>query len=221
MIDLILQGGLFMGPLLLCSIVGLAVAVDRWFYLRSAEKEADAVLPALDALIAREDIDGVEEFCAKNKTLLTGIFLTGVQKFKQLRDEPDLNFVQTEISRVMEDTSIANTLDLERRTGVLNTVGNVAPLFGFSGTVTGMMRTFEDISASANPTTQVVGAGIREALITTIVGLVIAVPAVLSYNYFVSQVDAMGVRVEKTANGLVDVLVMTRVKERASAQVKA
>jgi biopolymer transport protein ExbB len=126
--------------------------------------------------------------------------------------------VQAEINKVMEDASIQNTVDLERRLPLLSTVGNVSPLFGFAGTVTGMIRTFNDIAASANPTAQTVGAGIREALITTAAGLIIAIPTVLLYNYFTAQIDALGVRMEETANGLVDMLVMTLVRKRRQAQ---
>jgi biopolymer transport protein ExbB/TolQ len=63
MVELILQGGMFMVPLLACSIIGLAIIADRWFYLRSAWKEAESILPAVNDLIARGDIDGVEKFC--------------------------------------------------------------------------------------------------------------------------------------------------------------
>jgi len=220
MITLLLQGGMFMIPLVLCSVVALAIIADRWFYLRSAAKEVESVLPDLDALIEKEDIDGIEEFCAESKSLLTSVFLDGVRKYKQLEDEPNLDFVQAEINKVMGDASILNTVDLERRLPLLSSVGNVAPLFGFAGTVTGMIRTFDDIAASANPTAQTVGAGIREALVTTATGLVIAIPAVLLYNYFTAQIDALGVRMEESANGLVDMLVMTLVKRRRTAAGK-
>ena len=214
MITMFLQGGMFMYPLTTCSIIALAIVVDRYLYLRSAAQEADYVFRELEALNETHDVDGIEPFCQRSQGLLTGIFLAGVRKFKQLRDEPNLDFMQGEVNKMMEDASISNTVDLERRLPVLSTVGNVAPLFGFAGTVTGMMSAFEAIAATANPTAQTVAAGIREALITTAAGLIIGIPSVLFYHYFTARIDYITVRTEETANGLVDMLVMTAVHAR-------
>jgi len=217
MIELLRQGRWFMIPLMTCSVVTLAIIVDRWLYLRSAARKAQFLLEKLDDLIEAENIDGIEAFCRENQGLLSTIFLAGVRKFKQLSEEPNLDFIQSEINKMMEDASILNTTDLERRLPMLSTVGNVAPLFGFAGTVTGMIKTFNDIAASADPTAQTVATGIREALVTTASGLLIAIPAVLAYNYFTARIDAMSVRTEESANGLVDMLVMFAVKRRRNS----
>jgi len=221
MIELLLEGSWFMVPLMLCSIIGIAVIADRWFYLNTARREVESVLPTIDELIEKDDVDGIERFCQENEALLTTIFRAGVRKYKQLQDEPNLDFVQAEINKVMEDASILNTVDLERRLPLLSSVGNVAPLFGFAGTVTGMIRTFDDIAASANPTAQTVGAGIREALVTTAAGLIIAIPSVLCYNIFTTQIDALSVRIEESANSLVDMLVMALVRRHGASKETA
>lgn len=212
MIELLLQGSWFMVPLMGCSIVALAIIVDRWLYLYTASREADYVLNAIDEMVEEEDIEGVREFCQDQQGLLARIFLAGVRKFRQLEDEPNLDFIQSEINKMMEDASILNTADLERRLPLLSSVGNVAPLFGFAGTVTGMIHAFQEIAATANPSAQTVAAGIQEALVTTATGLLIAIPAVLFYNYFVNRIETLSVRTEETANGLVDMLVMTAVR---------
>jgi biopolymer transport protein ExbB len=214
MITLLLKGGMFIIPLLMCSVVGLAIIVDRWLYLRSAARESEFLLNRIDDLSRSEDMRGIESHCETHRGLLADIFRSGVRKFHQLESEPDLEFVQKEISKVMEDASVANTNDLERRLPMLGSVGNVAPLFGFAGTVTGMIRAFRDIAATANPNAQVVASGIEEALVTTAAGLLIAIPAVLFYNYFVNWIDALNARTEESANGLLDALVMVLVKRR-------
>ena len=214
MIDLLIQGSWFMIPLVLCSIVGLAIVVDRWFYLRTAEREADTVFARVDAFTEKEDIDGIEACCRGLEGRLSRIFLSGVRKYRQLEDEPNLDFVQAEINKVMEDASILNTAELEQRLTLLSSVGNVAPLFGFAGTVTGMIHAFERIASTANPSAQTVAAGIQEALVTTAAGLLIAIPAVLFYNYFCVQIDALNTRTEERANGVVDMLVMSLVHRR-------
>lgn len=218
MINLLIQGGWFMVPLMVCSVVGLAIVMDRWLYLRAAWREADHVLPQIDALSAADNVDGLESFCNANPSLLTGIFLEGIRKYRVLRDDPNIDFVQHEISRMMEDASIANTNDLERHLPLLASVGNVAPLFGFAGTVTGMIHAFEKIASSANPNAQLVASGIQEALITTAAGLVIAIPAVLLYNYFVARIDALNARTEESANSMIDMCVMSMVHERRTTR---
>ncbi|NQT21340.1 MAG: MotA/TolQ/ExbB proton channel family protein [Planctomycetes bacterium] len=217
MIELIRQGSWFMVPLGLCSIVGLAVILDRWFYLRNAQRELALLAGKIDGLVDRGDIDGVREFCNENPGLLAGIFLAGIKKYKQLKTEPNLDFIQHEINKGMEDASIINAVDLERRLPLLASVGNVAPLFGFAGTVTGMISAFAEIAAAANPDAQTVARGIQEALVTTASGLIIAIPAVLAFNYFSSRIDALNARTEESANGLIDMMVMTLVEQRSKA----
>jgi len=210
-----------MVPLMLCSIVGLAIIADRWLYLRRTAREIYVTLERIDRMSEHKDIEGIESFCNAHSCLLLDIFLAGARKFHQLEDEPNLDFVQHEITKVMEDASITNTNDLERRLPLLGSVGNVAPLFGFAGTVTGMIHAFERIAATANPNAQVVAAGIEEALVTTAAGLVIAIPAVLFYNYFTNQIDALNARTEESANGLLDSLVMILVERRKQARKNA
>jgi len=217
MIELLRQGSWFMIPLSLCSIVGLAVILDRWFYLRSVGREVNFALGRLDPLVESGDIDGIEKFCEENPGLLTDIFLGGVKKYKQLFDEPNLDFIQHEVTKVMEDASIVNTIDLERRLPLLASVGNVSPLFGFAGTVTGMINAFKEIAGAANVDASTVAAGIQEALVTTASGLVIAIPCVLFYNFFTARIDALNARIEESANGMIDMLVMDIVGRRKSA----
>jgi biopolymer transport protein ExbB len=217
--EFLVKGGMFMVPLVLSSIIGLAIVLDRWFYLRSVGRESTYVLDRVDEFIRKDDIPGLEAFCASHGGLLAAVFTAGTSKRRQLEGEPDMHFVQQEISKSMEDASIANTSDLERRLPILASVGNVAPLFGFAGTVTGMMRAFRDIAATANPTAQVVAAGIEEALITTAEGLIIAIPAVLFHNFFMARIDAINARVEESANSLLDELVMLMVRERQKHQI--
>lgn len=204
-------------PLMLCSVVGLAIIVDRWFYLRTATQEVDALLPQITDLAKQEAIDEIEDLCRRKGGRLALIFEAGVAKYKQIQDEPNLDFIQAEINKVMEDASMLNTAELERRLPLLSSVGNVAPLFGFAGTVTGMIHAFERIAATANPSAQTVAVGIQEALVTTATGLIIAIPAVLLYNYFTTRIDALGIRTEECANGVVDMLVMSLVKRRRPA----
>jgi biopolymer transport protein ExbB len=218
MITLLLKGGMFIVPLVLCSLVGLAIIVDRWLYLRSAGKEAEFLLQKIDKLIDAQDYEAIETLCQKHGGMLTHIFDAGIRKFHQLEEDPNLDFVQQEVNKMMEDASIANTNDLERRLPILATIGNVAPLFGFAGTVTGMIRAFGDIAATANPNAQVVAAGIEEALVTTATGLLIAIPAVIFYNYFASQIDALNARTEETANNVLDSLVMSMVRKGRKAR---
>jgi len=218
MLVYLLQGGLFMVPLVTCSVMAAAIILDRVLYLRGAFKEANLVLNQVGELAERSDVDGIEGFCQENQGLLSAIFLIGVRKFKQLQDNQDPEFVQAEVSKVMEEASIVNTADLENRLPLLSTIGNVAPLFGFAGTVTGMMNAFDDIAQTSNPSAQVVAAGIREALVTTATGLLIAIPVVLVYSYLTSRIDSINTRTEETANAVVDLLVVSHVKSISGAK---
>jgi len=216
--DYLVQGRMFMVPLVLCSIIGLAIITERYLYLRSALKEASTLLAEIASHIEKGDLDAVERCCETNAGLLANIFLRGIQKYRQLKDASDTQFVQTEVSKAMEDASVVNTADLESRLPLLSTVGNVAPLFGFAGTVTGMMTAFDDIASDPNPSAQVVARGIKEALITTAAGLLIAIPVVLAYGYLTAKIDSLNTLTQETANDLIDLIVTRHLQSKARAQ---
>ncbi len=115
-----------------------------------------------------------------------------------------------EIKEAIEDAGVHEVPRLERRLGILSTIAHISPLLGLLGTVTGMVRSFQVIqekATSLNPVSPAdLAGGIWEALITTVAGLVVAIPALVAYNYLVSVVDNFVTEMESSATDLVNIL---------------
>jgi biopolymer transport protein ExbB len=201
------KGRLFMWPLAACSILAWAVIIERARSLRAAEQVDTSRLRnrVADALRAR-DVDGAIEICRETPGPVASILVVGLRKFKLLTElgrEPDA--VEAEVVKSMEDHGVHVVADLERYLPVLSAVGNVAPLFGFAGTVSGMMAAFENIKR-VGMEAQLLAGDISEALITTAAGLMIAIPAYIAFNYFTSRVQRLVLDIEQTASELMEVV---------------
>src|SRR5574338_50167 len=155
LLDIFLKGGFIMWPILLSSIIGLAVSIDRFIMLRKAKINVPAFMVRIRGFIKKKDISGAISYCMQEKS----------------------------------------------------PVANIAPLLGFLGTVTGMIQAFmtiQDLAGAANPSD--LAGGIWEALITTAFGLIIGIPALALYNYFLGSVKKLVGEMETVANDVIDVI---------------
>ena len=171
-----------MALLLFLSVASLTVIVERALFFRKRRRRLDVLDRKITPLIQKEDVDGIQQ-------ALDGL------------DEPILwaavvAHVPPRRDRVASEKLVAGTvareqIRMERLLTFLGTLGNNAPFIGLFGTVLGIIRAFRDLSLDATGNSSVVMAGISEALVATAVGLFVALPAVLAYNYFQKQVDRL------------------------------
>ena len=162
------------------SVISIAIVVERGLFLRRRRHALDRLDGALSPLIQREDAARMRAVLEKEHEPVLQAAVAGFERMPRDRAATE-KIVASELGR--------ERLRLERRLAYLGTLGNNAPFIGLFGTVLGIIRAFRDLSLESQANTAAVMAGISEALVATAVGLFVALPAVLFYNFFQRQVD--------------------------------
>lgn len=196
--SIFLKGGFLMWPILLCSIIGLTVIIDRYIVLRKAKINIPAFMVRIRGLIKKKDISGAISYCMEEKSPVANIIRKGLKKYRLGHER---------VKEAIENAGRQEISKLEKGLSVLATIAGIAPLLGFLGTVTGMIQAFmtiEDLAGAANPSD--LAGGIWEALTTTAFGLIVGIPALAFYNYFLSAVKKTVGEMETVANDVVDVV---------------
>lgn len=182
--------------ILICSIIGLAVVIDRFIVLRKAKINIPAFLVRIRGLIKKKDISGAISHCMEEKSPIANVVRKGLKKYR---------FGHDRVKEAIENAGNQEISKLEKGLTILATVAGIAPLLGFLGTVTGMIQAFmtiEDLAGAANPSD--LAGGIWEALITTAFGLIVGIPALAFYNYFLSAIKRLVGEIEVVANDVVE-----------------
>lgn len=195
MFELIKAGGLLMWPLLICSILSLAIILERLWFLRTRR-----VIPTqLVARVRAWDEAGALDANILDKlragSPLGRILAAGLANRHQDREV---------MKESIEEVGRHEVHDLERFLNALGTIAVITPLLGLLGTVIGMIKVFEVITALGIGDPGVLAAGISEALITTATGLTIAIPSLMFYRYFRGRVEALVVTMEREALNLIE-----------------
>ncbi len=196
--DIFLKGGIIMWPILISSIIGLAVSIDRFLMLRKAKINVPAFMVRIRGYIKKKDISGAISYCIEEKSPVANIVRKGLNKYRYGHDR---------VKDAIENAGSQEISKLEKGLSVLASVAGIAPLLGFLGTVTGMIQAFmtiEELAGAANPSD--LAGGIWEALITTAFGLIIGIPALALYNYFLGAVKKLVGEMETVANDVIDVI---------------
>ncbi len=196
--EIFLKGGFIMWLILASSVIGLAVVIDRFLFLRKAKINVPAFMVRLRGLIKKKDISGAVSVCMEEKSPIANIVRKGLKKYRYGHDR---------VKDAIENAGKQEISKLEKGLSILATVAAIAPLLGFLGTVTGMIAAFitiEDLAGSANPSD--LAGGIWEALITTAFGLIVGIFALAFYNYFLSSVKRLVGDMETVANDVVDTI---------------
>jgi len=199
--SLIQKGGPLMYLIILCSILAFAVILERLYHLYRAKINTGKFMDEIVDILRRNRIMEALDVCDKTPGPIAHILKAGIMK----HDRP-----KTEIREAIEDTATHEVPLLEKNLGVLATIAHISPLLGLLGTVVGMVRAFQVIQEKATLLQPVnpgdLAGGIWEALITTVAGLSVAIPAYVAYNYLVSRVDGLVLDMEKSASDLVNIL---------------
>jgi len=203
MLKYMLDGGPLMWALLALSIVGLAVILERWHVFQLASQDTAPMRRMLYQLLAAGKVDDAIRLCEETRGPVAAVLLVGLNRLRKLSGQgrPPAE-VEASVSTCMGDYAPHVIAALDTRISLLLLVGSSAPLIGMTGTVTGMIRAFAAMSSAGALQGSVVAGGISEALITTAAGLLIAVPAVIAYNYFSTRLEKTTIRIEESANEL-------------------
>jgi biopolymer transport protein ExbB len=199
LVELFLKGGMFMYPLLLCSIIGAAVIIERAVTLSRARTDVRKLMKrVLDALHSK-GVEAAAGECERTRGPIAAILHAGLKRAERGTEA---------VERGIETAATIETSFLERGLIWLATLATIAPLLGFLGTVSGMIRAFNAIAEAEQVNAKLVASGISEALITTAAGLLIAIPIQAFHNLFVAQIDRFIIEMEESTADLVDTLVM-------------
>ncbi len=197
MIDLFLKGGFAMYPLLLLSVVTLAIAIERTVYLRKAQIDTGKFMEAINGFLIRNALEDAYRFCESTSGPISRIIKAGLKNQKRGRED---------VIRSIEDAGAIEVAQLERGILVIQTVSKLAPLIGLFGTVTGMIRSFQAMGGAGGENPRLVAAGIAEALVATAAGLVVAIPAYFLGFYFINLVSKFILDMQKSSITFLDSL---------------
>ena len=193
------QGGEFMWPVLIILIVGLAIAFERVIQLILADVNTRKFIVRVKEALEEGGISAAEEVCAATRGPVSAVFQAGL-----MRSSEGIEAVE---KAVVAYGSIEMSF-LERGLVWLSLFIALAPMFGFLGTVIGMVAAFDAIEAAGDISPSLVARGIKIALLTTVFGLIVAIILQFFYNYAVSKIDRIVVEMEEASIELIDSLVM-------------
>ena len=197
MIEFVKAGGVLIWPILACSVVAVAIIVERFLSLKRSAVTPPNLLDQATRLAGRADLSGEVIFEVQRRSPLGKILAAGLIN----RGEP--RFVMKD---AIEDAGRHVVHDLERYLNTLGTIAAVTPLLGLLGTVFGMIKVFAAITAFGvgNPT--VLAGGIAEALITTAAGLSVGIPTLMFHRYFRGHINDLTMDMEQQALRFIDMV---------------
>jgi len=199
--QIFLAGGPVMWPILLCSIFALAIVIEKWFHLRRIKIDTEEFLSAILEKMKRHQIKEALQICDSTKSPVSNILKAGILKYDRPRPQ---------VKEAIEDASLYEIPRLEKNLPALATIAHISPLLGLLGTVTGMVRAFQVIQAKATSFHPVspgdLAGGIWEALLTTVAGLVVAIPTFVAYNYLVNRINNFILEMERASTEFVNFL---------------
>ena len=197
MFELIKNGGWLMLPIIFCSIVAMAIVIERFWSLQRKKILPPELVPQLWRLAKEDKIDDVTLRRVKLSSPLGSILASGL-----LNKHHGREMMKTSI----EETGRQVVHELERFLNPLGTIASVTPLLGLLGTVVGMIKVFAAIMVHGVGDPGILAGGISEALLTTAAGLTVAIPSLIFHRYFERLVDEYVLNMEEEALKLVDVM---------------
>ncbi|HDG97293.1 MAG: MotA/TolQ/ExbB proton channel family protein [Deltaproteobacteria bacterium] len=197
MIDLIVKGGIFMYPIIFCSIVALAVFLERLWVLRRRNIIPDDFIRKVEELLKKQKLSEAVFLCQSDMSSIAKIFLAG------LRNTGKGMWL---VKEAIEERGAREATVLEKNVGILNTIANLSPLLGLLGTVSGMIKTFNAISVQGIGNPAPLAGGIAEALITTAAGLCVAIPTLVCYRFIKDKAASLIFEMEENSIRLVELM---------------
>ena len=194
-------GAAFMAIILLCLILGLALAIERILYYALSDTNIPRLLGKVEDALANGDVESAKDICRDTRGPVASIFYQGLTRIDQGLD-------------VVEKSIISyggvQTSNLEKGLSWIQLFIAVAPMLGFLGTVLGMIKAFDDIQAAGDISPNVVAGGMKVALITTVGGLVVAIILQFFYNFLLSRIDSIVIKMEDASISLMDILTKSK-----------
>jgi len=198
LMEIIFKGGIMMIPIILCSILAISAFIERLLALRKINTNSRTFILQIKNLVYRKKIEEAIVLCKETPGPVAAITLASLLR----RDKP-----REEMKEAIESAGKTAIYKLEKNLGILGNVAATAPMFGFLGTVTGMINAFMQIQMRGGAVdASVLAGGIWEALITTAAGLIVGIPALLAHNYIAGKVEHHVFEMQENSTDLLDVM---------------
>jgi biopolymer transport protein ExbB/TolQ len=197
-LEILQIGGFTMYILLFCSLLSVTIFLERIiYYRRRSRTDREEFMSQIKKALDENQIEKAKEICRSDLSPIANIVHSGLEHHRD---------GGIAISNAMERSITIETAKLEQYTSIVGTVGNTAVYIGLFGTVLGIIRAFHDISATGAGGMNIVIAGVAEALVCTATGLLVAIPAVIVFNYFTKRVEHFVNDMELCASELMDLI---------------
>lgn len=197
LLDIFHKGGPLMYPILLCSILALAIFFERVWTYWGIQREATKLAYEIESLVQNNRVVEALAICKSRRTMMSSIFVVALNACGSPREQ---------VKTLVEEVGSRHSSSLDRYLGLLGTIATISPLLGLLGTVLGMIRAFTQLSVDGIGSPATLGGGISEALITTATGLAVAIPTILLHKYLTSRSDSLSNHVEIYAMQMVDLV---------------
>ena len=193
-----IEGGAgFMSLIIICLIIGLALAIERILYLTFAKTNTKKLLASVEKALEEGGIEKAKEVCRNTRGPVASIFYQGLLRYDQGLDTVEKSIVS------YGSVQMSN---MESGLSWISLFIAIAPSLGFLGTVIGMIQAFDAIQAAGDISPNVVAGGMKVALITTVAGLIVAMILQVFYNYILAKIDSLSIDMEDASISLVDIL---------------
>ena len=193
-----LEGGWgWMLPVLVCLIIGLAIAIERMLYLSFSNINTKKFIEKFSETLNGQGVEAAKDFCRNTKGPVASIYYQGLDRYDQGMDA---------VEKAVVSYGSVQTGQMESGLSWIGLFIALSPMLGFMGTVVGMIQAFDQIQAMGDISPTAVAGGIKVALLTTLMGLIAAVILQLFYNYIVSKIDSLVNTMEDASITLVDIL---------------
>ena len=197
MVDFFVQGGGFMWPILIALLFGLAIIGERAYSLINSSSNTDQFFDDVKTIYDDSGKEQAIEFCEKTPGPVASIFYAGLSKMENTKED---------VEKAVQNAGGLEMAFLEKNMIWINSVITIAPMLGFTGTVVGMIKAFEDIKMANDISPAVVAGGISQALLTTAFGLIVAMIMQVAQNFFVSMIDKLILDMEEQSIKIIEYL---------------
>jgi biopolymer transport protein ExbB len=193
-----IEGGAgFMSLIIICLIIGLALAIERILYLTFAKTNTKKLLAAVEKALEEGGVEKAKDVCRETRGPVASIFYQGLLRYDQGIDT---------VEKTIVSYGSVQMSNMENGLSWISLFIAIAPSLGFLGTVIGMIQAFDAIQAAGDISPNVVAGGMKVALITTVAGLIVAMILQVFYNYILAKIDSISIDMEDASISLVDIL---------------
>ncbi len=196
-LELLMKGGYLMIPIVLLSLISIYVLIERYSFIKKAGKVDKNFMEGIKDNLRKGNIDAAKALCHAQGSAIGEVVAKGISRIgKPIR----------EVETSMEAVGKLQLAKMEKSTGVLGIIAGIAPMFGFIGTISGVIKIFYNISLADNISIGLISGGLYEKMITSAAGLIVGVFSFVSYHYLNMMIDSNIHKMEGHAVGLIDLL---------------